>query len=36
MGLIPVGSTPAEFQPVLERDAAHWKKIVEAAKISME
>ena len=36
MGLIPVGSTPAEFKPVLERDAAHWKAIVDAAKISIE
>ncbi len=36
MGLIPVGSTPQEFKPVLERDAAHWKTIVDAAKISMD
>ncbi len=36
MGLIPVGSSPAEFKPVLERDAAHWKAIVDAAKISMD
>ena len=36
MGLIPVGSTPAEFKPVLERDAAHWKSIVDAAKISLD
>ena len=36
MGLIPVGSTPVEFKPVLERDAAHWKAIVDAAKISIE
>lgn len=36
MGLIPVGSTPAEFKPLLARDAAHWKSIVDAAKISMD
>ena len=36
MGLIPVGSTPQEFKPVLERDAAHWKTMVDAAKISMD
>ena len=36
MGLIPVGSTPAEFKPVLERDAAHWKSNVDAAKITMD
>ena len=36
MGLIPVGSTPAEFKPVLERDAAHWKSIVDAARISLD
>ncbi|MGE8319469.1 MAG: Bug family tripartite tricarboxylate transporter substrate binding protein [Comamonas sp.] len=36
MGLIPVGSQPAEFKAVLDKDAAHWKGIVEAAKISMD
>lgn len=36
MGLIPVGSLPAEFLPVLQRDAAHWKSIVDAAKISLD
>ena len=36
MGLIPVGSTPAEFKPLLARDAAHWTSIVDAAKISMD
>lgn len=36
MGLIPVGSTPQEFKPVLDKDAAHWKAIVDAAKISMD
>ena len=36
MGLIPVGSTPQEFRSVLDRDAAHWKAIVEAAHISVE
>ncbi|MEG0919863.1 MAG: tripartite tricarboxylate transporter substrate binding protein [Comamonas sp.] len=36
MGLIPVGSTSQEFKPELERDAAHWKRIVDAAKISMD
>ncbi|WP_313300677.1 tripartite tricarboxylate transporter substrate binding protein [Diaphorobacter sp.] len=35
MGLIPVGSTPEEFRAVLERDAAHWKAIVDAAHISV-
>ena len=36
MGLIPVGSTPQEFRSVLDRDAAHWKAIVDAAHISVE
>ena len=27
---------PAEFKPLLARDAAHWKSIVDAAKISMD
>lgn len=36
MGLIPVGSLPQEFKPVLERDAAHWKSIVDAAKITLD
>lgn len=36
MGLIPVGSLPQEFKPVLERDAAHWKSIVDAAQISLD
>ena len=35
MGLIPVGSTPQAFESVLQRDAAHWKSIVDAAHISM-
>ena len=35
MGLIPVGSTPQSFKSVLQRDAAHWKSIVDAAHISM-
>ena len=35
MGLIPVGSTPDEFKSVLDHDAAHWKSIVDAAKISI-
>ena len=36
MGLIPVGSTPQEFRAVLDKDAAHWKSIVDAAQIKMD
>ncbi|MBF5002651.1 Bug family tripartite tricarboxylate transporter substrate binding protein [Diaphorobacter caeni] len=36
MGLIPVGSSPQEFRAVLDKDAAHWKAIVDAARISVE
>ncbi|QIL82110.1 tripartite tricarboxylate transporter substrate binding protein [Diaphorobacter sp. HDW4A] len=36
MGLIPVGSTPQEFRTVLDKDAAHWKSIVDAARISVD
>ncbi|SEA04388.1 MULTISPECIES: Bug family tripartite tricarboxylate transporter substrate binding protein [Acidovorax] len=36
MGLIAVGSQPDEFKPVVEKDAAHWKAVAEAAKISMD
>lgn len=36
MGLIPVGSSPSDFRAVLDRDAAHWKSIIDAAQISMD
>jgi tripartite-type tricarboxylate transporter receptor subunit TctC len=36
MGLIPVGSLPDEFKPQVDKDAAHWKAVAEAAKISMD
>lgn len=36
MGLIPVGSRPQEFKAVLDKDAAHWKSVIDAAKISMD
>lgn len=36
MGLIPVGSRPQEFRTVLDKDAAHWKSVIDAAKISMD
>lgn len=36
MGLIPVGSTPAEFKAVLDKDSAHWKSIIDAARISLD
>ena len=36
MGLIPVGSLPAEFKAQIEKDAVHWKNVVEAAKISLD
>lgn len=36
MGLIPVGSLPAEFNPELAKDAAHWKSIVDAAHIALD
>ncbi len=36
MGLIAVGSLPGEFSVQLEKDAAHWKAVVEAAHISLE
>ena len=36
MGLIAVGSLPAEFKKDIDRDAKHWKSIVDAAKISMD
>lgn len=35
MGLIPVGSTPAEFKAVMETDSAHWKRVIAAARISI-
>ena len=35
MGLIPVGSLPADFKRQMEQDAAHWKGVVEAAKITL-
>ncbi|WP_454688391.1 Bug family tripartite tricarboxylate transporter substrate binding protein [Achromobacter aloeverae] len=35
MGLIPVGSTPAEFKTVMETDSAHWKSVIAAARISI-
>lgn len=36
MGLIPVGSTPKAFKSEIDRDAAHWKRIVDAAKIRLD
>ena len=36
MGLIAVGSQPDEFKTQLDKDAAHWKAVVEAAHISLE
>lgn len=36
MGLIPVGSLPDDFAAVLDSDAAHWRRIVEAANISLD
>ena len=35
MGLIPVGSLPADFKRQMDLDAAHWKGVVEAAKITL-
>lgn len=36
MGLIAVGSLPDEFKVQLDKDAVHWKSVVEAAKISLD
>ena len=36
MGLIPVGSLPDDFKAQIDKDAAHWKAVAEAAKISMD
>jgi len=36
MGGIPGGNTPAEFGAFMEKEQASWRKIVEAAKLSME
>ena len=36
MGLIAVGSLPDDFKALVEKDAAHWKSVAEAAKISMD
>ena len=36
MGLIAVGSQPDEFKVELDKDAAHWKSVAEAARISMD
>ena len=36
MGLVPVGSLPDEFKAEVEKDAAHWKSVAEATKISMD
>jgi len=36
MGLIAVGSSPEEFKAQVDKDAAHWKSVAEAAKISMD
>ena len=36
MGLIAVGSLPDEFKTQLDKDAAHWKAVVEAAHISLD
>ena len=36
MGGIPGGNTPAEFGAFIEKETESWKKIVEAAKLSLE
>jgi hypothetical protein len=36
MGGVPGGGTPAEFGAFMDREQASWRKIVEAAKLSME
>ena len=36
MGGIPGGNTPAEFGAFMEKEQASWRKIVEAAKLSLE
>lgn len=36
MGLIPVGSLPEDFKAQVDTDAAHWKAVAEAARISMD
>jgi tripartite-type tricarboxylate transporter receptor subunit TctC len=36
MGGTPGGGTPAEFGAFMEKEQASWRKIVEAAKLSME
>ena len=36
MGLIPVGSMPDDFKEQVDKDAAHWKSVAEAAKIAMD
>mgnify|MGYP000488153100 CR=1 FL=1 len=36
MGGIPGGNTPAEFGAMIDKERESWKKIIEAAKISME
>lgn len=36
MGLIAVGSLPEEFKLQIDKDAAHWKSVAEAAKISID
>lgn len=36
MGLIPVGSLPDDFKAQVDKDAAHWKSVAEAAKIAMD
>lgn len=36
MGLIPVGSLPEDFKTQIDKDAAHWKAVAEASRISMD
>ena len=36
MGGVPGGGSPAEFGAFMDREQASWRKIVEAAKLSME
>jgi len=36
LGLIPVGSTPAEFDALIRSEIARWAKVIEQAKIKLD
>jgi hypothetical protein len=36
MGGVPGGGTPAEFGAFMDKEQASWRKIVEAAKLSLD